>query len=604
MPLPIEDYALLGDCRSAALVGRDGSVDWLCWPRFDSAACFAALLGTPEHGRWLLAPVEDGPPAKRSYRDGSLVLDTVFERDGGAVQVTDFMVPGHAHGSLVRLVQGLRGRVRMRTEIKMRFDYGLSVPWVRQLEGEHGGISLTAGPERAVLRASEQLHGEDMMTVSEFESEVGKQSWFVLRHGPSHEPPAPALAPNQALHVTELYWQYWSDRCKLTGPHAEWLKRSVIVLKALSYDPTGGIVAAATTSLPEQLGGVRNWDYRFCWLRDATLTLDTLMAAGYQEEASAWADWLHRSVAGSPDQVQIMYGIGGERRLDEWEVPWLPGYEGAQPVRIGNAASNQMQLDVYGEVMDSIHRARKANLLTQESWSLQREMLDHLEQIWEQPDDGLWETRGGRQHFTFSKVMAWVAFDRAISDAETYKLDGPLDHWREVREHIKAQVLEKGFDEKRNTFTQVYGKSALDASLLLMPFSGFLPHGDPRVLGTIAAIERELVQDGFVLRYRTDEADKDQGNATKDGLPPGEGAFLACSFWLVSALAVQGREADAQKLFGRLCGLANDLGLLSEEYDTNAQRLVGNFPQAFSHLALVQAALTLQNPKSYTRQAP
>ena len=604
MPLPIEDYALLGDCTTAALVGRDGSVDWLCWPRFDSAACFAALLGTPEHGRWLLAPAEDGPPANRSYRDGTLVLDTVFERNGGTVRVTDFMVPGRRHSSLVRLVEGVRGRVPMRMELKMRFDYGLSVPWVRRLEGEHGGISLTAGPERVVLRASESLRGEDMMSVSEFEAEAGKQSWFVLRHGPSHEPPAPALAPIQALRATELYWQYWSDRCQLTGPHANLLRRSVIVLKALSYEATGGIVAAATTSLPEQLGGVRNWDYRFCWLRDATLTLDTLMAAGYQEEASAWADWLHRSVAGSPDQVQIMYGIGGERRLDEWEVPWLPGYEGARPVRIGNAASNQLQLDVYGEVMDAMHRARGADLLTQDSWSLQRQLLNHLEQIWEQPDDGLWETRGGRQHFTFSKVMAWVAFDRAICDAEKYKLNGPLDHWREVRERIKAQVLEKGFDEKRNTFTQVYGKPALDASLLLMPFSGFLPHGDQRVRGTIDAIERELMQGGFVLRYRTDDADEDEGKKAKDGLPPGEGAFLACSFWLVSALAVQGREKEAQALFDRLCGLANDLGLLSEEYDTKAKRLVGNFPQAFSHLALVQAALTLQNPKSFTRQAP
>ncbi len=603
MPLPIEDYALLGDCTTAALVGRNGSVDWLCWPRFDSAACFAALLGTREHGCWLLAPAEDGPPAKRSYRNDTLVLDTVFEREGGAVQVTDFMVPGRRHSSLVRLVEGLRGRVPMRMEFKMRFDYGLSVPWVRQLEGEHGGISLTAGPERAVLRSSERLHGEDMMTVSEFEAEAGKQSWFVLRHGPSHEPPAPALAPTEALRETERYWHYWADRCKLKGQHAGLLKRSVIVLKALSFEATGGIVAAVTTSLPEQLGGVRNWDYRFCWLRDATLTLDTLMAAGYQEEASAWADWLHRSVAGSPDQVQIMYGLGGERRLDEWEVPWLPGYEGARPVRIGNAASNQLQLDVYGEVMDAMHRARGANLLTAEAWSLQRELLDHLEQIWEQPDDGLWETRGGRQHFTFSKVLAWVAFDRAICDAETFNLDGPLDHWREVRTRIKAQILEKGFDKERNTFTQVYGKPALDASLLLMPFSGFLPHGDPRVRGTINAIERELIQDGFVLRYRTDDTGSTEKTA-KDGLPPGEGAFLACSFWLVSALAVQGREKDARTLFERLCGLANDLGLLSEEYDTKAKRLVGNFPQAFSHLALVQAALTLQDPKSYTRQAP
>jgi GH15 family glucan-1,4-alpha-glucosidase len=604
MPLAIEDYALLGDCTTAALVGRDGSIDWLCWPRFDSEACFAALLGTPEHGRWLLAPAESGPPAKRSYRDGSLVLDTVFERDGGTVRVTDFMVPERQHSTVVRLVEGLSGRVPMRMEVALRFGYGLSVPWVRRLEGEHGGISATAGPERVAFRASEELRGEDRMTVAEFVAEPGKQSWFVLRHGPSHEAPAPALSPHDALRETERFWHYWSERCKLKGPRADLLKRSVIVLKALSYALTGGIVAAATTSLPEQLGGTRNWDYRFCWLRDATLTLDTLMEAGYQEEASAWADWLHRSVAGSPDQVQIMYGLGGERRLAEWEVPWLPGYQGARPVRIGNAASDQLQLDVYGEVMDALHRARHANLLTSDAWSLQRALLNHLEQIWEQPDEGLWETRGGRQQFTFSKVMAWVAFDRAITDAETCGLDGPLDRWREVRARIKAQVLEKGFDAGRNTFTQVYGGTALDASLLLIPFSGFLPHGDPRVLGTIAAVERELVQDGFVLRYRTDEAKDASGGKAKDGLPPGEGAFLACSFWLVSALAVQGRREEAQELFDRLCALSNDLGLLAEEYDTKAKRQVGNFPQAFSHLALVQAALTLGDPESFTRQAP
>jgi len=600
MSLPLEDYALLGDCTTAALVGRDGSVDWLCWPRFDSGACFAALLGGPEQGCWLLAPAADGPPAKRAYRDGSLVLDTVFERDGGTVQVTDFMVPGASHSSLVRLVTGLHGRVKMRMELRMRFDYGLSVPWVQRLEGEHGGVSLTSGPARVALRASETLRGEDMATRAEFETEPGKQAWFVLRYGPSHEPPAPALSPNAALQDTERYWKFWSERCKLAGPRSDLLKRSAIVLKALTFEATGGIVAAPTTSLPECIGGVRNWDYRYCWLRDATLTLDTLMAAGYDEEASAWAEWLHRSVAGSPDQMQIMYGITGERRLDEWEVKWLPGYEGSKPVHIGNAASEQLQLDVYGEVMDAMHRARGANLLTAAAWPLQCELLKHLEQIWELPDDGLWESRGGRQHYTFSKVMAWVAFDRAISDAERWKLAGPLDRWREIRDRIHAQVLKKGFDRKRNTFTQIYGKPALDASLLLIPFSGFLPHGDPRVLGTLAAIERELMQDGFVLRYRTEN----HGTGTDDGLPGSEGAFLACSFWLVSAWAVQGRKKEAYDLFARLCACANDVGLLSEEYDTSAKRLVGNFPQAFSHLALVQAALTLEYPDLLTRQAP
>jgi GH15 family glucan-1,4-alpha-glucosidase len=598
--LPIEDYALLGDCKTAALVGRDGSVDWLCWPRFDGPACFAALLGSPENGRWLLAPAQDGPPAKRSYRDGTLVLDTVFERDGDAVRVTDFMVPQSPNSSLVRLVEGLRGRVPMRMELRMRFDFGMSVPWVRRLEGEHGGISLTAGPERVALRASETLRGEDKATIAEFDAEPGRQSWFVLRHGPSYEQPAPALPPHDALRTTERYWRYWSDRCQLSGPRTDLLKRSLLVLKALSFEQTGGIVAAPTTSLPEQLGGVRNWDYRYCWLRDATLTLDTLMTAGYQEEASAWADWLHRSVAGSPDQVQIMYGIGGERRLDEWEVPWLAGYENSRPVRVGNAASTQLQLDVFGEVMDAMHRARKAELLTKDSWALQCNLLEHLEQIWEQPDDGLWESRGGRQHFTFSKVMAWVAFDRAIDDADRCKLPGPVDHWREVHARIRAEVLEKGYDKDRNTFTQVYGKKPLDASLLLIPFTGFLPHRDPRALGTVAAVERELLQDGFVLRYRTD----DDGGGSNDGLPGKEGAFLACSFWLAAAQAVQGRANDARALFDRLCGLANDVGLLAEEYDTAGKRLVGNFPQAFSHLALVQTALILQDPDETTRLAP
>ncbi len=595
MPLAIEDYALLGDCKTAALVGRDGSVDWLCWPRFDGAACFAALLGKPEHGRFLLAPADAGPPATRAYRDGSLVLDTHFERDSGRVTITDFMVPGSNHSTLIRLARCTEGEVAMQMRLRLRFDYGESVPWVTRLEGEHGGISLVSGSQRAVFRTSETLRGEDMATVSDFRLQQGQEAWFVLREGPSWEPPAPAVAPHEALRLTERFWSNWSSRCQIDGRWGRLVMRSLITLKALTFEATGGIVAAPTTSLPEQLGGVRNWDYRYCWLRDATLTLDTFMAAGYYEEASAWADWLHRAVAGSPGQVQIMYGITGDRRLDEWEVDWLPGYEGAAPVRIGNAASTQLQLDVFGEVMQSLHRARSAKLLSEDSWSLEVELLEHLERIWEKPDDGLWETRGGREHFTYSKVMAWVAFDRAIQDMEAHKLPGPVERWRGVRDRIHKQVCAKGFDTEKNSFTQVYGKPALDASLLLIPMNGFLPYSDPRVRGTIEAIERELLQGGFVLRYRTDEDGHtdDEAQKASDGLPPGEGAFLACSFWLVGAYVAQGRHDEARKLFERLAGLANDLGLLSEEYDTKARRLVGNFPQAFSHLALVEAALTL-----------
>ena len=590
MSLPLEDYALIGDCKTAALVGRDGSIDWLCWPSFDSAACLAALLGTPEHGRFLLAPANPGPPATRAYRDDSLVLDTNFTTDTGRVTVTDFMVPGLSQSTLIRLARCTEGEVPMQMKLRVRFDYGESVPWVRRLEGEHGGISLTSGSHRAVFRTSEMLRGEDMMTVSDFTLKQGQEAWFVLREGPSWESPAPAVSPHEALRATNRYWSNWSSRCKLDGRWGSLVMRSLITLKALTFDATGGIVAAPTTSLPERLGGVRNWDYRYCWLRDATLTLDTFMAAGFQEEASAWADWLHRAVAGSPGQVQIMYGIAGDRRLDEWEVQWLPGYENSAPVRIGNAASTQLQLDVFGEVMQSLHRARAAKLLSEDSWALEVELLEHLEQLWEQPDDGLWESRGGRQHFTYSKVMAWVAFNRGIQDIEKYQLPGPADRWREIRDRIHAQVCEKGFDAGLNSFTQVYGKKALDASLLLIPTNGFLPYSDPRVQGTIAAIERDLLQDGFVLRYRTDD-----GKASTDGLPPGEGAFLACSFWLVGAYVAQGRKDDATKLFDRLAGLANDVGLLAEEYDTHARRQVGNFPQAFSHLALVEAALTLRD---------
>jgi GH15 family glucan-1,4-alpha-glucosidase len=584
-PSNIEDYAVIGDCATAALVGRDGSIDWLCWPRFDSAACFAALLGGPEHGRFQLAPANAVRSVKRSYRNGSLVLETVFECEGGQVALIDFMVPEAPCGCLVRIVEGRRGAVPMQLDLALRFDYGMSVPWVTRRKGGNGFVAI-AGPELVMLRTPVELHGRDLRTVAEFTVREGDRVPFVLTHGPSHLPQPISMDADDALYATEEYWANWSARSTYDGPWAEVVQRSLLTLKCLTYAPTGGIVAAPTTSLPEALGGVRNWDYRFCWLRDATITLFAFMAAGYTDEAKAWAGWLHRSIAGSPDQVQIMYGIAGERRLEESEVSWLPGYQGAAPVRIGNAAAMQLQLDVYGEVMDALHQARSAKLLTNpQSWSLQCALLEHLEEVWQQPDEGLWETRGGRRHFTFSKVMAWVAFDRGIKDAEMHGLEAPLDRWRQVRDQIHATVCRDGYDKKLGSFTQSFNDTALDASLLLIPIVGFLPHDDPRVQGTVQAVERDLLVDGFVLRYRTEDGG--------DGLPQGEGAFLACSFWLASAWHMQGRRAEAKVLFERLLGLCNDVGLLSEEYDPGTKRMSGNFPQAFSHVALITTALTL-----------
>ena len=584
-PSNIEDYALIGDCATAALVGRNGSIDWLCWPRFDSAACFAALLGGPEHGRFQVAPADAAYSVKRSYRDGSLVLETLFDCDGGQVALIDFMVPGAPCGSLVRIVEGRRGTVPMAMDLALRFDYGMSVPWVTRRKGGNGFVAI-AGPELVVLRTPVELHGRDLRTAAEFTVREGDRVPFVMTHGPSHLPPPISLDADDALFATEEYWANWTGRGTYNGPWADVVHRSLLTLKCLTYAPTGGIVAAPTTSLPEALGGVRNWDYRFCWLRDATITLFAFMAAGYTDEAAAWAGWLHRSIAGSPDQVQIMYGIAGERLLQENEILWLPGYQGAAPVRVGNAAATQLQLDVYGEVMDALHQARSAKLLTSpQSWSLQAALLEHLEEVWQQPDEGLWETRGGRRHFTFSKVMAWVAFDRGIKDAEMHRLEAPLDRWRQVRDTIHATVCRDGYDEKLGSFTQSFGDPALDASLLLIAIVGFLPHDDARVQGTVRAIERDLLVDGFVLRYRT------EGGG--DGLPTGEGAFLACSFWLASAWHMQGRNAEAKALFERLLGLCNDVGLLSEEYDPRAKRMTGNFPQAFSHVALITTALTL-----------
>jgi GH15 family glucan-1,4-alpha-glucosidase len=583
MSTRIEDYALIGDCKSAALVGRDGSIDWLCWPRFDSEACFAALLGTQDHGRWLIAPRQQAR-ITRQYRPDTLILETHFETEDGAATLIDFMPFRDDHSEIVRLVVGMRGKLAMHTELILRFGYGAVVPWVTRLE--NGALRAIAGPDMVVLRTPVHVTGKDMTSVGEFTISRGETIPLVLTYSRSHEPLPEQLDPTAALTKTETFWKEWSAKCREAGNWSDAVRRSVITLKALTYGPTGGIVAAPTTSLPEQLGGERNWDYRFCWLRDATLTLLGVMHAGYYEEAQAWREWLLRAVAGSADQLQIMYGIGGERRLTEWTADWLPGYENSAPVRIGNAAHTQLQLDVFGEIMDVHHQARRCGLSTNESgWGAQIEFLNHLKKIWRTPDQGIWEMRGPSQHFTYSKVMAWVAFDRAIKSAETFGLEGPLDEWRKLRDEICEEVCERGFNKKLGSFVQAYDSDQLDASLLLLPCVGFLPISDPRVENTVAAIERRLLRDGFVLRYSTDEVE--------DALPPGEGAFLACSFWLVDVYILQDRFDAAEQMFRRLVGLRNDVGLLSEEYDPQAKRLIGNFPQAFSHLALINSAYNL-----------
>ena len=578
----IEDYALIGDGETAALVARDGSIDWLCWPRFDSGACFAALLGGPEHGRWRIAPAAGSAVrVSRRYRRGTLILETDIETGDGAVRLIDFMPPRGSASDLVRLVVGRRGRVTMHTELVIRFDYGAMVPWVTGLE-DGSGLRAVAGPDMVILHTPVPLHGEGLRSVGEFVVEEGETVPFVLTYSASHLPTPKPVDPAAALAETELFWREWSGKCRETGEWSETALRSLITLKALIHRPTGGIVAAPTTSLPEQIGGTRNWDYRFCWLRDATLMLLALMNAGYYDEAQAWRDWLLRAVAGSPSQMQIMYGVGGERRLTEMEVPWLPGYEGSKPVRIGNAAHSQLQLDVYGEIMDALHQARLGGLAaTQAGWALQKALLEDLAKVWRKPDAGIWEVRGPLQHFTYSKVMAWVAFDRALASAEVFGLEGPLDRWRSIRQEIRDDICANGFDSELGSFVQAYGSRKLDASLLLIPAVGFLPPDDPRVRGTVAAIERNLMVDGFVLRYDTSDA--------SDGLPPGEGAFLACSFWLVDAYVMLGRTKDARDLLDRLIALTNDVGLLAEEYDPKARRQVGNFPQAFSHLALINS---------------
>jgi GH15 family glucan-1,4-alpha-glucosidase len=587
MAHPIEDYALIGNCETAALVARDGSIDWLCWPRFDSDACFAALLGTPEHGRWQIVPADPGAKVTRRYRDDTLILETEFTTADGAVTLIDFMPlrDGDKPSQVVRLVRGQRGQVAMSCELVLRFDYGSAVPWVTRLDD--GALRAIAGPDMTVLHTPVELHGADLKTVAKFLVSEGETVPFVLSYGRSYrDTPAQPIDPVAALSETETFWRNWAAGCRQTGKWSDAVRRSLITLKALTYRPTGGIVAAPTTSLPEQLGGPRNWDYRYCWLRDATFTLLSLMNGGFYQAARDWREWLLRAVAGSPEQLQIMYGIEGERRLTELELSWLPGYEGATPVRIGNAASGQLQLDVYGEVMDALYQGRRGGLGAQgASVDLQHAMLDHLAEIWRQPDDGIWEVRGGRQHFTYSKVMAWVAFDRAVKASEEFGIEGPVDQWKTLRQEIHDDICQNAFNSKIGAFTQYYGSDTLDASVLLIPLVGFLPPSDPRVQGTVAAIERGLMVDGFVMRYDT--------TSGKDGLPPGEGAFLACSFWFVDNLVLAGRIKEAEQLFERLCGLCNDVGLLSEEYDPHAKRLVGNFPQAFSHIAMVNSAHNL-----------
>jgi GH15 family glucan-1,4-alpha-glucosidase len=583
MPSKIEDYALIGDCESAALVAREGSIDWLCFPRFDSGACFAALLGTPEHGRWLLTPTAKIQQIHRRYRPDTLILETDFRTDAGQVTIIDFMPQRTETPDMVRIVEGKRGQVPMQMELTIRFDYGAIVPWVRRLDW---GLRATAGPDTLYLRTPVAVQGENMRTVAAFTVSEGERVPFVLSWCPTHAR-APELAEaEELLQAAEEWWREWSSHCTYEGEWKEAVVRSLITLKALTYAKTGGIVAAATTSLPERLGGVRNWDYRFCWLRDATFTLYTLINNGYIDEACAWREWLVNAVAGNPAELQIMYGLAGERRLTELILEWLPGYAGSAPVRIGNAACRQHQLDVYGEVMDALHLARRNGLPPSENaWRIECAMMNFLESDWQKPDEGIWEVRGPCRDFTHSKVMAWVAVDRAVKAVEHFGLAGPVDKWRQLRAEIHQQVCTQGFDPQLNAFVQYYGSTDPDASLLMLPLVGFLPADDPRMVGTVEYIQKHLSRDGFIDRYRTREA--------VDGLPPGEGAFLLCTFWLADNLALQGRYAEARDIFERLLDLRNDVGLLSEEYDATHKRLLGNFPQAFSHVGLINTAYNL-----------
>jgi GH15 family glucan-1,4-alpha-glucosidase len=583
----IEDYGLIGDLQTAALVGKDGSIDWLCLPRFDSGACFSSLLGSEWDGRWLLAPSSPVLGVERRYRERTLVHELEFHCETGSVRVIDFMPPRGADPDVVRIVEGLEGTVPMRFELVIRFEYGSIVPWVQRLNDDTR-VAI-AGPDALALRTSVPVHGENLRTVSDFTVSAGQREPFVLTWYPSHRELPAAIDPEVALEETCAFWREWVDQSVYGGRWEEQVTRSLIVLKALTYEPTGGIVAAATTSLPEKLGGVRNWDYRYCWLRDATFALDALLESGFADEAAAWRAWLLRAVAGDPNDLQIMYGPAGERRLPERELPWLAGYEGSRPVRVGNGASNQFQLDVYGEVMDVLHQARRRRIAPDDqSWALQRVLLGDLETRWHEPDEGIWEVRGPRRHFTHSKVMAWVAFDRAVQAVEQYGRSGTVDRWRECRDEIRAEVLARGYNEELGSFVQSYDSDRVDASLLTIPLFGFLPGDDPKVRGTLEAVRRELLVDGFVQRYRHDEEVE-----SVDGLPPGEGAFFLCSFWFVDNLVLLGELDEAVEMFERLVALCNGLGLLSEEYDLELERLVGNFPQAFSHIGLVNTAQRL-----------
>jgi GH15 family glucan-1,4-alpha-glucosidase len=586
----IEQYALVGDTQTAALIADDGSIDWLCVPRFDSGACFAALLGDESHGHWQIAPAAGGRCTRRAYREGTLVLETEWDTPDGTVRIVDCMPVRDESVDLVRLVEGVRGRVPMTMELIVRFDYGAVLPWVRAVDG---AIRMISGPNALRLTTPVHVEGKDFRHVAEFTVGEGDQIPFVLAGWPSYEDPPPSIDPVAAVARTTEFWQEWSARSTYDGDWGDVVQRSLITLKALTYEPTGGIVAAPTTSLPEWIGGVRNWDYRYCWLRDATFTIYSLMTAGYTDEASSFRDWLLRAVAGDPAHLQIMYGPAGERRLSEYEVDWLPGYEGSAPVRVGNAAHQQYQLDVYGEVVDSMHQSRDMGIAEDpHAWELQRAILDYLESGWSDADDGIWEVRGGRKDFVHSKVMAWVAFDRAVKGVEEYRLEGPVNRWRACRDEIQREVCDQGFDAERNAFTQYYGSKSLDASALMIPLVGFLPPSDPRVVGTVDAVQRELLTDGFVRRYESGDG--------VDGLPPGEGVFLPCSFWLADNLYLLGRKKEARTLFERLIALRNDVGLLSEEYDPASGRLLGNFPQAFTHVSLVNAA---GNLSSATRPA-
>jgi GH15 family glucan-1,4-alpha-glucosidase len=587
----IEDYALLSDLQTAALVHREGSIDWCCFPRFDSDACFAALLGHGAHGCWLVSPSEEGEP-RRCYREGSLVLETEWETREGKIRVVDFMPPRGEAPEIVRIVEGVSGRVAVRSELVIRFGYGRIVPSLRPLDDAH---VATAGPDALMLRTPVPTFSENTAIVATFEVGAGERVPFTLTWFPSHVVRPPAIDPDVALRDTEEFWRGWSSRCSYDGPYREAVLHSLVVLKGLTCRPSGGIVAGPTTSLPESPGGERNWDYRYCWLRDAALTLLALVSAGYRKEASAWRAWLVRAAAGDPDEIQIVYGVAGERRLREWVVEWLPGFEDSHPVRVGNAAAEQEQLDVYGEVMDAMYQARRQNVgASLPAWELGRHVLGLLEQRWREPDEGIWEVRGGPRHFTHSKVMAWVAFDRGIKLCEEYGREGPLERWRAIRDEIHAQACREAWNGELCSFTQSYGSSQLDASLLLLPLVGFLPPEDPRIRGTLAAVQRQLSVDGFLLRYQSEEG--------IDGLPAGEGTFLPCSFWLVDALVLDGRRDEAAALFERLLSVCNDVGLLAEEYDPRTGRLLGNFPQAFSHIALVNSAIHLAQTETVQRE--